>query len=291
MKESGPRVVQSPGLMQGLSMALRAQNQTVGLVPTMGALHEGHLSLIRHARGRCDALVVSIFVNPLQFGPQEDFSAYPRTFERDLLLCRQEGVDVIFRPDHDVLYPPNFQTVVKIGALTRKWEGKSRPGHFDGVATVVSLLFHAALPHFAVFGEKDFQQLAVIRRMVADLRMPVEVEGRPTIRDDDGIAASSRNRYLSAADRKNARSLNRAIGATQALAAKGETRITTLKDAALEILENTPHVDVDYVALVDPVTLNSLRRLDGPGRLLIAAHVGRGNKKTRLIDNGAILPG
>jgi pantoate--beta-alanine ligase len=284
-----PRVVQSPGLMQGLSMALRAQNQTVGLVPTMGSLHEGHLELVRYARGRCDALVVSLFVNPLQFAPTDDLARYPRNFERDLLLCRREGVDVIFAPDHQDLFPAGFQTRVQPGALARRWEGKSRPQFFGGVATVVSVLFHATLPHFTVFGEKDFQQLAVIKRMVQDLRIPVEVVGRPTVRDEDGIALSSRNAFLSRLDRVQARSLRRSIRAVQELAATGETRGAQLKAAALRILESTQDLDLDYLALVDPGDLSPLRKLDRPARLLLAAQVGQ-KTKTRLIDNGEVVP-
>ncbi|MGN9842992.1 pantoate--beta-alanine ligase [Nonomuraea sp. H19] len=250
----------------------------VALVPTMGALHEGHRSLMRLARARADQVVVSIFVNPLQFGPNEDFSRYPRTFDADLEICRAEGVDVVFHPAAEDIYRPERQVSVSSGEMGTIVEGASRPGHFDGVLTVVLKLFNLVQPHVAVFGQKDAQQLALIRRMVADLDVPVEIVGAPTVREPDGLALSSRNRYLSASDRQGALALSRALRAGAAEAAP--SRIRAAAQAVLDAAQ--PELAVDYLVLVDPATFTEVSEsYAGPAILAVAAKAGN----TRLIDN------
>ncbi|GAA2903220.1 pantoate--beta-alanine ligase [Nonomuraea rubra] len=251
---------------------------TVALVPTMGALHEGHRSLIRQARVRADQVVVSIFVNPLQFGPNEDFSRYPRTFESDLDACRAEDVDVVFHPAAEDMYAPDRQVGVSAGQMGRIVEGAFRPGHFDGVLTVVLKLFNLVQPDLAVFGQKDAQQLALIRRMVADLDLPIEILGVPTVREPDGLALSSRNRYLSGDDRRVALALSRALRAGAAQLTPAEIRRT----ARAVLDEAGPELDVDYLALVDPATFTEVGDgFEGMAVLAVAASVG----STRLIDN------
>ncbi|MGW0802198.1 pantoate--beta-alanine ligase [Nonomuraea sp. NPDC002799] len=250
----------------------------VALVPTMGALHEGHRSLIRQARARADQVVVSIFVNPLQFGPDEDFSRYPRTFDADLDVCRAEGADVVFHPAVEDMYPPDRQVSVSAGAMGTLAEGAFRPGHFDGMLTVVLKLFNLVRPDLAVFGQKDAQQLALIRRMVADLDLPIEILGAPTVREPDGLALSSRNRYLSEDDRRVALALSRALRAGAA-----EPTPSGIRAAARAVLDAAgPQLEVDYLALVDPATFaEASESYTGPAVLAVAARVGR----TRLIDN------
>ncbi|GAB2963011.1 pantoate--beta-alanine ligase [Nonomuraea fastidiosa] len=251
---------------------------TVALVPTMGALHEGHRSLIRLARVRADQVVVSIFVNPLQFGPNEDFSRYPRTFDADLDVCRAEGVDVVFHPSAEEMYAPDRQVSVSAGEMGRIVEGAARPGHFDGVLTVVLKLFNLVQPDLAVFGQKDAQQLALIRRMVADLDLPIEILGAPTVREPDGLAMSSRNRYLSDEDRQVALTLSRALRAGAARLTPAEIRA----EARKVLDEAGPALDVDYLALVDPATFVEVGDdYEGLAVLAVAARVGT----TRLIDN------
>ncbi|UBU13257.1 pantoate--beta-alanine ligase [Nonomuraea gerenzanensis] len=251
---------------------------TVALVPTMGALHEGHRSLIRQARVRADQVVVSIFVNPLQFGPNEDFSRYPRTFEADLDVCRAEGVEVVFHPAPEDMYAADRQVSVSAGEMGRIVEGAFRPGHFDGVLTVVLKLFNLVQPDLAVFGQKDAQQLALIRRMVADLDLPIEILGAPTVREPDGLALSSRNRYLSDGDRRVALALSRALRAGAARLTPDEIRRT----ARAVLDEAGPELDVDYLALVDPATFAEVSdSYEGLAVLAVAARVG----STRLIDN------
>ncbi|WP_336207487.1 pantoate--beta-alanine ligase [Nonomuraea sp. LPB2021202275-12-8] len=254
---------------------------SVALVPTMGALHEGHRSLIRAARARADQVVVSVFVNPLQFGPSEDFSRYPRTFDADLDVCRAEGVEVVFAPAVQDMYPPDRQVSVSSGEMGRIVEGASRPGHFDGMLTVVLKLFNLVRPDLAVFGQKDAQQLAMIRRMVADLDVPVEIVGVPTVREPDGLALSSRNRYLSAAERQVALALSRALRAGAA-----ERVPSKVRAAARAVLEEAaPELELDYLALVDPATFCEVPELySGEAVLAVAARTGT----TRLIDNVVI---
>ncbi len=264
----------------------------MGFVPTMGALHEGHLALIREARARADFVVVSVFVNPTQFGEANDLKGYPRDLSGDVDKCASVGVDVVFHPDAARLYPdaPARLTHVKAGPLGRKLEGRSRAGHFDGVVTVCTALFHITAPHFAVFGEKDFQQLVMLRRLVRDLHMPIEIVPMPVLRDADGLALSSRNARLSPRNRKRALCLFNALTATQALAEEGETRSSRLRKRAREVLAKTPEFEVDYVAVVDPNTFEPTPTLDGPGRLLIAGAIGK-RPRVRLLDNGPLFVG
>jgi pantoate--beta-alanine ligase len=274
-------VVSAPVDMQAISLAWRNLGQKIALVPTMGYFHEGHLSLMRHGRERANRLVVSLFVNPAQFGPAEDLSRYPRDLERDQALAREAGVDVLYTPPAAAMYPPGYQTYVRVEELSQPLCGASRPGHFRGVATVVLKLFNQVLPHLAVFGEKDYQQLAVIRRMVADLDVPVEVAGRPIVREADGLAMSSRNAYLSPAERGRALCLMQALTRARDLAASGETHADRVLSAVKTTITSTPGVRLDYAALVDPDTLQSVAAIQGAARLAVAAWVG----DTRLIDN------
>ena len=254
---------------------------SIGLVPTMGALHAGHASLLKAARASCTHVAVSIFVNPTQFGPNEDFSRYPRTFDADCVLAQSERVDVIFAPAVEELYPSGAATFVEVEGLSNRLDGASRPGHFRGVAIVVAKLLIAAEPDRAFFGQKDAAQVAVIRRMVADLRMATEIVVCPIVRDPDGLALSSRNAYLSPADRSQALALSRAIRKVVDLATAGERRSAILIEAAHAILAAEPAIRVDYIALVDPSTLNPVE-VAPPGTLFaVAANVG----PTRLIDN------
>ncbi len=258
----------SPGSGGGSALAL---------VPTMGALHEGHRSLIRLARERAAHVAVSIFVNPLQFGPTEDFSRYPRTFDADLEVCEAEGVSVVFAPSAEDMYLPDRQVGVSAGGMGAVVEGEFRPGHLDGVLTVVLKLFNLVQPDVAVFGQKDAQQLAVIRRMVADLNLPVSIVGGPTVREPDGLALSSRNRYLSPDDRVTALALSRALTAGAGRRAPAEIR-----RAALAVLEAEPSLALDYLVLVDPATFAEVGDGHaGEAILAVAARVG----STRLIDN------
>jgi pantoate--beta-alanine ligase len=250
----------------------------------MGALHHGHASLVRAARAACDQVVVSIFVNPTQFGPNEDFERYPRVFEPDRALCEREGADVIFAPTIPEVYPPGGETFVDVGALGTVLCGASRPGHFRGVATVVTKLFVMVNPHRAYFGQKDYQQTVVIRRLVEDLRLPVEVAVCPTVRDPDGLAASSRNVYLSPEERKRAFLVPAALAEAERLIKAGERSGGKIRDVLEVFLSSGGTVKVDYVAVVHPDTLQPLERLAGRVVIALAAWVG----KTRLIDNVVI---
>lgn len=270
--------------MQARSNGLREQGRKIAFVPTMGFLHEGHLSLFRLGRARGDCLVVSIFVNPTQFAPGEDLDTYPQNFERDLALSKKEHVDIVFAPDRRELYSEKFQTYVQLDDLTRHLCGISRPTFFRGVATVVSKLFNIVKPHVAVFGEKDFQQLAVVRRMVADLNMDIEIIGGPTIREKDGIAMSSRNSYLSAQQRTSALSLNQALDQAQALLVSGETRAAKIIATVAELIRSKPETEIDYISLCDPDTLEAVDVVDRPVLMALAVFVG----STRLIDNRII---
>jgi pantoate--beta-alanine ligase len=254
----------------------------VGFVPTMGFLHAGHLSLIRRARAENASVVVSIFVNPTQFGPGEDFQRYPRDLNRDLGLIESAQVDAVFTPTVDEMYPPGSSTVVEVGSLSGILEGASRPGHFRGVATVVCTLFHLVQPHRAYFGEKDYQQLQVIQRMVRDLQMPVEVIGCPTVREPDGLAMSSRNVYLSPPERAAAATLSGALSHAKRLFQEGVRDALTLQNSVQSLLAAEPLIRIDYVAVVQPHTLQPLTTL-GPDGAVICLAVWLG--KTRLIDN------
>lgn len=276
--------------MRDLSEAWRAEGLTVGFVATMGALHAGHLSLMHRARRECDRLVVSIFVNPTQFAGGEDYDTYARPFERDAALLREEGCDVLFAPSVETMYggssldlsPSGERVYVEAGGLGEVWEGAARPGHMRGVATVVAMLFNIVRPHRAYFGEKDYQQLKVIERMVQDLFFGVEIVPCPTVREPDGLALSSRNVNLSSEERWSAVALYRALRAAVDLRRRGEQDAGKLVAAMRSVCDEQPLVALQYATLVDPETLESLEDLDErPARALVAAHLGG----TRLIDN------
>ena len=262
----------------------RQRGERIGFVPTMGYLHDGHLSLVREAQRRTDRCVVSIFVNPLQFGPSEDLARYPRDLERDAAHLRAAEVDVLYLPQAADMYPEGFQTDVTVNAVTRGLCGTARPEHFRGVTTVVAKLFNAVKPHVAVFGMKDFQQLVAIRRMVMDLDFDVEIVGAPIVRERDGLAMSSRNAYLSPAERVAAQSLSRALSEAASLARCGERRASAVTAHVHAVLAAEPLVRVDYVEMVDPDTLQSVSELTGSALLALAVFVGR----TRLIDNALL---
>ncbi len=261
----------------------------LAFVPTMGALHEGHLSLVRQARRSADAVAVSIFVNPLQFGPDEDFDRYPRTFDADLEACAAEGVDLVFAPDRAVMYPTEPQVTVDSGPMGKIVEGAARPGHFDGMLTVVLKLLNLVRPDVAIFGEKDAQQLAMIRRMVADLNVPVEIVGGATVREPDGLALSSRNRYLSADERRTALALSRALRAGADAAAGGPAAVLGAAESVLDKAATAePPLVLDYLVLVDPATFTPVTDSHtGPAILAVAGRVGA----THLIDNVSLQLG
>lgn len=278
-----PRVIRTPGEMTAWSEAARARGERIVFVPTMGALHEGHVSLLREGRRRGAQLALSIFVNPTQFGPKEDLARYPRDLPGDLAKAASAQTDVAYVPEARDVYPPGYQTFVDVRDVSQGLDGASRPGHFTGVATVVCKLFNVVRPHVALFGEKDFQQLAVVRRMAADLDMAVEIVGMPTVREPDGLAMSSRNAYLSPEQRVRALSLSRGLAAARSLFEAGERGATPLVAAVRGVLEG--QVDrVDYVELRDAATLAPVTRLEAEGVMLIAAFVGT----TRLIDNARL---
>lgn len=253
----------------------------VGFVPTMGALHAGHRSLVQAARQRCDIVVVSIFVNPTQFGPNEDFSRYPRTLEQDCEMLETESVDLVFTPTAEAMYPDRASTYVEVEGVSERLDGASRPGHFRGVSTVVAKLFHIVQPDLAFFGQKDAAQVAVLRKMVRELNFTLEIIVCPTVRESDGLAMSSRNRYLSAEERRQALTLSLALHAAELQAARGEHRSAALLQTMLACLQEEPAIRVDYLAVVDPDTLLPIDDVGSGGLLAIAAYVGN----TRLIDN------
>jgi pantoate--beta-alanine ligase len=254
---------------------------TVGLVPTMGYLHEGHLALAKQARIENSAVIVSIYVNPTQFGPREDFRAYPRDLNRDLELLREGGVDIVFVPSDDQMYSPEFSTWVDVEGVSERLEGASRPGHFKGVATVVAKLFNIVKPNRAYFGQKDAQQVIVIKRMVADLNMVIEIVVVPTVRESDGLAMSSRNIYLSLEERKAATILFRALTLARQLKLDGEKDAGKIRRQMTSLIQKEPLAQIDYVSIADAETLEELNLIDGPGLASLAVRIG----KTRLIDN------
>jgi pantoate--beta-alanine ligase len=264
-----------------LGSARRSFAGTVGLVPTMGYLHEGHLSLVRRARQECDNVVVSIFVNPAQFGPQEDLSRYPRDPQRDLSLLEPLGVDLVWMPTAEIMYPPGYQTWVDVESITRPLEGAMRPGHFRGVTTVVAKLFTGVQPHKAYFGQKDAQQAAVIRQMTRDLNFPIEIVVCPIVREPDGLAMSSRNVYLDPEQRKAATVLFRSLRAAKEAYENGERDADTIRATVKEVLAGEPLADVQYISCANYDTLEELDRVTGKALLSMAVFVG----KTRLIDN------
>lgn len=273
--------MQTVSFLSDLRAARLSLDGTVGLVPTMGYLHEGHVSLVSRAKAENKHVIVTIFVNPTQFGPTEDLSKYPRDLERDLNLLRPLGVDVVWTPTAEIMYPPGYQTWVEVEALTKGLEGAMRPGHFRGVTTVVAKLFNATQPHKAYFGQKDAQQAAVIRRMAVDLNFPLEVIICPTTREADGLAMSSRNKYLNEEERKAATVLFRALSEAKKLYEGGERNAAVLKDKMKEVLASEPLAQMQYISCADYDSLEELEAVNGKVLLSMAVYFG----KTRLIDN------
>ena len=264
----------------------RANGQRLGLVPTMGALHEGHLSLVRAAKARCDTVAVSLFVNPTQFGPNEDLAKYPRPYERDRELLEKEGVAILFAPSAEEMYPQGKATWVVVEGLSERLDGRSRPGHFRGVTTVVSKLFHIIEPDVAFFGQKDAAQSAVIRRMVSDLNFPVEIVICPIVRELDGLAMSSRNAYLNPDERQRALALHRSLNRVEDEFRAGERSAARLIAAATKVFAPEPQIRLDYFEIVDPDSLDPVEQIEHPALVAIAAYVG----STRLIDNRILNP-
>ena len=275
------RIVESPQDMQRISKDLRLVGETIGFVPTMGAFHEGHLSLMRAAREACSQVVVSLFVNPTQFGRGEDLAKYPRTFEKDAALAEQVGVDFLFTPTDQAMYPDGYATYVEVERLTEVLCGVARPTHFRGVTTIVAKLFNIVRPHKAFFGQKDAQQTIVIRKMVDDLNMDIEIVELPTVREPDGLAMSSRNKYLSPDERKEAVVLYKSLEETRRLIETGERDAGRIKEAIERMLRSAPHAEIDYVEAVNTATLEPLNPLQGEMLIALAVRVG----SARLIDN------
>lgn len=276
-----PQILSTIAELRECCADMRRRGRRIGLVPTMGALHEGHLSLARAANAECDATFVTIFVNPTQFGPHEDFGRYPRTLERDRELLAQERVAWVFVPSTEQLYPPGCSTWVEPSRVSLPWEGVCRPGHFRGVATIVLKLFQLIPADVAFFGQKDFQQCRVIETMVRDLNIPITIRRCPTVREPDGLAMSSRNRYLSAEERERALALSRALRAGKQLIEGGECDARFIQDRMREVLLAAGIDQIDYVGIADPETMEALDEVGARAVLLIAARVGQ----TRLIDN------
>jgi pantoate--beta-alanine ligase len=276
-----PRVFEQLDAIRQTVLAARAAGKTVGFVPTMGALHEGHLSLVDGARAECDVSVVSIFVNPTQFGPTEDLGRYPRDLERDLRLLGTRGCDLVFAPAADQIYPAGYDTSIDVGELGRQLEGEFRPDHFRGVATVVLKLFQIVPADVAYFGRKDYQQTLVVERLVADLNVPIEIRVMPTVREPDGLAMSSRNAYLSAEERRRALALSQSLQLADEIVRAGVRDVETIRGKMLAHLTSAGVDEVQYVAFVVEGTITPVRSVDGPTTVVIAAKVGA----TRLIDN------
>ena len=277
-------IFESPSAMTAWSSTQRSDHKTIGFVPTMGALHDGHLMLIHEAQQVSDVVVVSIFVNPLQFNRRDDFEHYPRPAALDLERCRERGVTAVYAPTADAMYPGGFDTHIEVGQLAQPLEGAGRPGHFRGVATVVTKLFNAVQPHVAFFGEKDFQQLTVIKRMVIDLDMPINIVGCITTREPDGLALSSRNTRLSPTQRDAAIVVPEALAAISAAHERGITSSRELRDIATHVVRQEPLARLEYIDIVDPHTLHQVDTVDAEVRVVIAVWVG----DVRLIDNIAL---
>jgi len=273
-------------MMQVRSDRMRRQFKTIVFIPTMGFLHEGHLSLIKEGHKLGDDMVVSIFVNPTQFGPGEDLASYPRNLERDLVLLQKEGVNAVFTPDAKEIYSREFQTYVTLEKLPKYLCGASRPIHFRGVATIVAKLFNTVKPHVAVFGRKDYQQLIVVRQMVYDLNFGIEIIGAPTVREPDGLAMSSRNTYLTPEQRISALSLYKSFQKAKELIKSGIKDAATIIDEATKLIQSYPETDIDYIAICDTETLVDIQTINGPVQMLLAVQVG----KARLIDNMLLNP-
>jgi pantoate--beta-alanine ligase len=279
--------VTSVGALRDLLGGPRREGKTIGLVPTMGALHAGHAALIARARQDSDVVVVSIFVNPLQFGPKEDFERYPRNLAEDLLFCEVRGVNFVFAPSGEEIYPESLHTWIEVGPEAEMLCGELRPGHFRAVATVVLKLLGIVGPDAAYFGEKDFQQLTVIRRMVADFNVPARIVAVPTVREADGLALSSRNAGLDPEERRSAAAIYRALRVMRQRIADGDRTVSVVRKAGLKVLELEPMAEVEYLEVVDPVRMQPVRKVDGPVRVVTSVRIGR----TRLIDNVPCEPG
>ena len=287
MEKIVPEVIHDPQELAERLAAIRRSGKSVGLVPTMGALHYGHLSLALASKSACDVTVVSVFVNPTQFAPGEDYEKYPRTLDADLAMLDQiDGVDFVFAPAPDAIYPRGFDASVHVGGVTRRLEGEFRPTHFDGVALVVLKLFNITGADRAFFGQKDYQQSVVIRKMVRDLNLPIEIEVCPIVREKDGLAMSSRNQYLSEEERKNALVLYESLGQAEFRIHSGERDAEAIRAEIRQMIEKVPGTKIDYVALVDPDSLEELARVAGNVAVLLAVRFGA----TRLIDNMIIKP-
>lgn len=272
--------------MQKTAEKLRLQGSTIAFVPTMGYLHQGHISLMQEGRQLADILVASIFVNPAQFGPGEDFDAYPRDPERDAALAADAGVDILFMPEKNSLYPEKYETYITQSTLPKFLCGRSRPTHFTGVMTIVAKLFNIVKPNYAIFGQKDFQQLTIIKKMARDLNFDIKIVGAPIIREPDGLAMSSRNRYLSHDQRKSALVLNQVIKQAQNSVAKGQTSGKSIVEMARKAIDSAGQTVIDYVELSDPETLEKVSVIDRPVLMALAVRVGQ----TRLIDNCILYP-
>ncbi len=279
-------IIREPAAMTAWSREQADRGLSIGFVPTMGFFHNGHLALMRRAGELADRVVVSLFVNPTQFGPDEDLDAYPRDFDRDCTLAGEAGVDLLFAPDAAAMYPEGSRTTVTVSGLTDHLCGASRPGHFDGVATVVTKLFNIVQPDLAVFGRKDFQQLAVIRQMCRDLNMAVEIIGHPIVREPDGLAMSSRNTYLSAEQRPSALSLVRSLELARQMAEQGERDPALLEAAIRRLILDCPGTGIDYISFVNDTSLQPVDRVDAHTVLALAVRIGG---RVRLIDNGYVL--
>jgi len=275
------KIIKTVKEMQAEAEKLRQAGRVIGFVPTMGYLHEGHLSLVRIARERADVVIVSIFVNPTQFGPNEDLEKYPRDFERDERLAEEAGADIIFYPSEKEMYPAGYLTYVTVDEITKTLCGASRPTHFRGVITICAKLFHAVKPHLAVFGQKDAQQAVVIRRMVKDLDFDMEIVVGPIIREEDGLAISSRNSYLSPEEREEALSLHQSLKMAEEMVRKGERRTRDIVDKMRKLIEEKKRTQIDYIDVIHPETLKPLEMIENRALIALAIFVG----KTRLIDN------
>jgi pantoate--beta-alanine ligase len=274
-------VINSIAQMQSFSESVRRQGKTISFVPTMGYFHEGHLELMRQAGKMADCLVVSIYVNPTQFGPKEDLSRYPRDFKRDSQMAQSVNVDVIFYPPDMEMYPENYQTYVNVEKVTRNLCGLTRPGHFRGVTTVCCKLFNIVKPHVCVFGKKDFQQFITIKRMVADLNINLEIIGLPTVREADGLAMSSRNVYLKENERPSALGLVKSLKSAQKLYDAGERKSSFIINEVTKLIESAPYIDIEYIKICDTATLDDIDEITGETVMALAVKVGT----TRLIDN------
>jgi pantoate--beta-alanine ligase len=271
---------------QNYSLSEKCQNIKIALVPTMGFLHEGHLSLVDKAKEHADKIIVSIFVNPTQFGEGEDYKEYPRDERKDLELLREKNVDAVFIPEASEMYPEGFKTFCEVGELSKKYCGKSRPAHFRGVTTVVLKLFNIIKPDIAVFGEKDYQQYIIIKKMTGDLNLPIEIIPSPIIREKYGLALSSRNIYLDEEERKEATIIYESLIMTKEMVRKGKYEVNLLKEAMSEMIKSKRHTRIDYIEFVEPQTMEQVEKVENPTRILVAVWIGR----ARLIDNTEVRP-